>query len=218
MPARRIVGQLDQQQCGQIRHCRHDEEDHEISRQQRSRPVYDTADIEVALGKPAWSSKMHRSWVAPVIFAAFAPPRSRLGLPSGRRHITPCANHRRKTPRWTCARPARFPADAALTDANFRARMTTNSPTSFGATLVPHRLCQRTVSAAPRRHGPYRRSRLPVRRRRLRGVRGEGRADHRPAPPSGSTGTLARRAAHCAGDVGARRSRWYCANAFAATG
>ncbi len=44
--------------------------------------------------------------------------------------------------------------------------------------------------------GPYRGPRLSVRRRRLRGLRGAGRAPDRPAPAHGAAGALARRAAH----------------------
>ena len=67
---------------------------------------------------------------------------------------------------------------------------------------VPHR----------RRRGPYRGPRLPVRRRRLRGLRGQGRAAGRRAPPhraAASARCSELRIAHA--DVAAPRSAWCCA-------
>ena len=58
--------------------------------------------------------------------------------------------------------------------------------------------------AASRRRGPCRGPRLPVRRRRLRGLRGEGRPAGRRAPPHGAAAALAR--ANCASRCRCRRS------------
>ena len=52
-----------------------------------------------------------------------------------------------------------------------------------------------------RRHRPYRGPRLSVFRRRLRGLRGEGRAHGRRAPPHGAARAFAGRAAHRDADV-----------------
>ena len=69
----------------------------------------------------------------------------------------------------------------------------------IGAVLVPHCLCQRPVYAAPRGRGPHRGSRLPVLRRRLRGLRGEGRPHDRRAPPHGAPASA--RSTSCASRV-----------------
>ena len=67
----------------------------------------------------------------------------------------------------------------------------------------PDRLCQRPLPADAQRHGPRRGSRLSVRRRRLRSLRGEGRAPDRRAAPPGAAAALARRIAHPRADVAA---------------
>ena len=68
-----------------------------------------------------------------------------------------------------------------------------------------------------RRHGACRGPRLPVRRRRLRGLRGEGRAAGRRAPPYGAAAALARRTAHRRCRCRWRRSASCCARPCAAT-
>ena len=72
---------------------------------------------------------------------------------------------------------------------------------------VAHRLCERPLSCRTRaRRGAHRGPRLSVRRRRLRGLRGAGRAAGRRAPPHGPAGALARRTADRDADA-ARRAR-----------
>ena len=95
--------------------------------------------------------------------------------------------------------------DALYSDPGRLTPQSASFQASWKGTDVPHRLCERPLPAVARRHGPCRGSRLSVLRRRLRGLRGEGRAHGRRAPAHGAARALA--SANCASPCRCRRRR-----------